>query len=35
VPLTVKVPADAKPGVYRGEIRGTGVTPAPLVVEVR
>jgi hypothetical protein len=35
VPLTVKVPSGTKPGVYRGEIRGTGVAPAPLVVEVR
>jgi hypothetical protein len=35
VPLTVKIPSDTKPGVYRGEIRGTGVVPAPLVVEVR
>jgi hypothetical protein len=35
VPLTVKIPSDTKPGVYRGEIRGTGVAPAPLVVEVR
>ena len=33
-PLTVKVPADAKPGVYRGELRG-GVAEVPLVIEVR
>ncbi len=33
-PLTVKVPADAKPGTYRGELRG-GVAGVPLVIEVR
>jgi hypothetical protein len=37
VPLTVKVPADAKPGVYRGEVTGDddGVAAAQLVLEVR
>jgi hypothetical protein len=37
LPLTVQVPGDAKPGVYRGELRPTddGVAAVPLVVEVR
>lgn len=37
VPLTVKVPADAKPGLYRGELRadGDGVGAVALVFEVR
>jgi hypothetical protein len=35
VALTLKVPADAQPGVYRGELRGAGVAPVPLVIEVR
>jgi hypothetical protein len=37
VPVTVKVPSDAKPGVYSGELRsdGAGVAPVPVVIEVR
>jgi hypothetical protein len=37
VPLSVEVPADAQPGVYRGELKadGAGVAPAELVIEVR
>jgi hypothetical protein len=37
VALTLTVPADAKPGVYRGELRATddGVAAVPLVVDVR
>lgn len=37
IALTVKVPAGAKPGIYRGELRPTpgGVEPLPLVIHVR
>ena len=37
VPLTLRVPADAKPGVYRGELTvgAGGIEAVPLVLEVR
>jgi uncharacterized membrane protein len=37
VPLTVKLPSDAKPGVYSGELTtgDSDVAPVPLVLEVR
>jgi hypothetical protein len=35
VPLTLKVPADAKPGVYSGELSAAGVEAVPLLLEVR
>jgi hypothetical protein len=37
ISVTVSVPAETKPGIYRGELLPTDdkVTPAPLVVEVR
>jgi hypothetical protein len=37
VRVTLRVPDDAKPGVYSGELRADagGVEPAPLVLEVR
>ena len=34
VPVTVRVPAGAKPGTYKGELSG-GPQPAPISVEVR
>jgi hypothetical protein len=35
--VRVDVPADAKPGVYKGEVRptDTSMAPAPIVIEVR
>jgi hypothetical protein len=37
VPLTLRIPADAKPGVYSGELKAgdSGIAAVPLVVEVR
>src|SRR4051812_11212198 len=37
VQVRISVPADVKPGVYKGEVRATAgnVAPAPIVIEVR
>ena len=37
MPLTLRIPADAKPGVYRGQITAgaNGIDDVPLVLEVR